>query len=213
VRVLTFLGVSVLLVLTPGPNQALLTSRVLSGGRAAGFAVVRGLACGMAVHVAAAIVGLSALLASSAEVFGVVKLLGGAYLLYLGVAAILRARRATAVEAPPPHASGSPARGATSPASGSPFRDGLLSMSLNPKATVFFVAVVPQFVEPGPGAAGRVAALLLVYGAICLVFWSAFVLLLHRAREVVSRPRVRAWMERITGGALIGLGARLAAAR
>jgi threonine/homoserine/homoserine lactone efflux protein len=199
--VLTFLGVSVLLVLTPGPNQALLTSRVLSGGRATGFAVVRGLACGMAVHVAAAIAGLSALLASSAEVFGAVKLVGGAYLLYLGVAAILRARRTTAVEAPPPR------RG------GSPFRDGLLSMSLNPKATVFFVAVVPQFVSPGPGAATRVAALLLVYGAICLVFWSAFVLLLHHARELVRRPRVRAWMERITGGALIGLGARLAAAR
>jgi threonine/homoserine/homoserine lactone efflux protein len=202
VRVLAFLGVSVLLILTPGPNQALLTSRVLSGGRAAGFAVVRGLACGMAVHLAAAIVGLSALLASSAEVFGVVKLVGGAYLLYLGVAAILHARRPATAEVPQPRRSG-----------GSPFRDGLLSMSLNPKATVFFVAVVPQFVAPGPGAAGRVAALLLVYGAICLVFWSAFVLLLHRAREVVRRPRVRAWMERITGGALIGLGARLAAAR
>ncbi len=197
---LTFLGVSVLLVLTPGPNQALLTSRVLGGGRAAGFAVVRGLACGMAVHVAAAIVGLSALLASSAEVFGVVKLLGGAYLLYLGVAAIVRARRTTTVEAP-------------RRAGGSPFREGLLSMSLNPKATVFFVAVVPQFVDPGPGAATRVAVLLLVYGAICLVFWTAFVLLLHAAREVVRRPRVQAWMERITGGALIGLGVRLAAAR
>jgi threonine/homoserine/homoserine lactone efflux protein len=204
VRVLTFLGVSVLLVLTPGPNQALLTSRVLSGGRVAGFAVVRGLTCGMAVHVGAAIVGLSALLASSSEVFGVVKLMGGAYLLYLGVAAIVRARR------PVPDAPAGPPSAA---AGGSPFRDGLLSMSLNPKATVFFVAVVPQFVAPGPGAAGRVAALLLVYGAICLVFWSAFVLLLHRAREVVRRPRVRAWMERITGGALIGLGARLAAAR
>jgi threonine/homoserine/homoserine lactone efflux protein len=201
--VLTFLGVSVLLVLTPGPNQALLTSRVLSGGRAAGFAVVRGLACGMAVHVVAAIAGLSALLASSAEVFGAVKLLGGAYLLWLGVGAIWRARSTTAAAAPPPRRRGG----------GSPFREGLLSMSLNPKATVFFVAVVPQFVSPGPGAATRVAALLLVYGAICLVFWSAFVLLLHRARDVVRRPRVRAWMERITGGALIGLGARLAAAR
>jgi threonine/homoserine/homoserine lactone efflux protein len=198
--VLTFLGVSVLLVLTPGPNQALLTSRVLGGGRGAGFAVVRGLACGMSVHVVAAMVGVSALLASSAEVFRAVKLAGGAYLLYLGVAAILRARRPSTAEAPAPRR-------------GSPFREGLLSMSLNPKATVFFVAVVPQFVAPGPGAAGRVAALLLVYGAICLVFWSGFVLLLHRAREVVRRPRVRAWMERITGGALIGLGARLAAAR
>jgi threonine/homoserine/homoserine lactone efflux protein len=197
--VLTFLGVSILLILTPGPNQALLTSRVLSGGRPAGFAVVRGLACGMAVHVAAAVAGLSALLASSAEVFGAVKLAGGAYLLFLGVAAIFRARRRPAEAAPR--------------SGGSAFRDGLLSMSLNPKATVFFVAVVPQFVEPGPGAATRVALLLLVYGALCLLFWSAFVFLLVRTRELVSRPRVRAWMERITGGALIGLGARLAAAR
>ena len=196
---LTFLGLSVLLILTPGPNQALLTSRVLSGGRAAGFAVVRGLACGMAAHVLAAIAGLSALLAASAEAFAVVKLAGGIYLLYLGVAAILRARR------PAP---ATPAR-----TGGSPFRDGLLSMSLNPKAAVFFVAVVPQFVAPGPGAGGRVALLLLVYGALCLAFWSAFVLLLLRTRELVTRPRVRAWMERITGGALVGLGARLVVPR
>ena len=89
---LTFLGLSVLLILTPGPNQALLTSRVLNGGRAAGWAVVRGLTGGMALHVVAAIVGLSALLASSATVFGWVKLLGGIYLVYLGVTAFLRTR-------------------------------------------------------------------------------------------------------------------------
>ena len=197
---LTFLGLSVLLILTPGPNQALLTSRVLSGGRRAGFAAVRGLACGMAVHVVAAIAGLSALLASSSQVFGAVKLAGGAYLLYLGVVAIVRARRPAEADVRPS-------------AGGSPFRDGLLSMSLNPKAAVFFVAVVPQFVEPGAGAATRVGLLLLVYGALCLAFWTAFVLILHRARELVRRPRVKAWMERLTGGALIGLGARLAVIR
>lgn len=195
---LTFLGLSVLLILTPGPNQALLTSRVLSGGRRAGFAAVRGLAAGMAVHVAAATAGLSALLASSAQVFGVVKVLGGLYLLWLGIAAIRRARRPAEQEAPP-------ARG------GSPFRDGLLSMTLNPKVGVYFVAVVPQFVAPGPGASLRVALLLVVYGALCLVFWTAFVVGLHHARELVRRPRVRAWTERVTGAALIGLGARLAA--
>jgi threonine/homoserine/homoserine lactone efflux protein len=201
--VLTFLGLSVLLILTPGPNQALLTARVLGGGRRAGFAAVRGLAAGMAVHVAAATAGLSALLASSAEVFGVVKLLGGLYLLWLGIAAICRARRRAA----PPL----PGRGDEPARHGSPFRDGLLSMTLNPKVGVYFVAVVPQFVAPGPGASLRVALLLVVYGALCLVFWSAFVVGLHRARELVRRPRVRAWTERVTGAALIGLGARLAA--
>ena len=84
-------------------------------------------------------------------------------------------------------------------------------MTLNPKVGVYFVAVVPQFVAPGPGASLRVALLLVVYGALCLVFWTGFVVGLHRARELVRRPRVRAWTERITGAALIGLGARLAA--
>jgi threonine/homoserine/homoserine lactone efflux protein len=197
--VLTFLGLSVLLILTPGPNQALLTSRVLGGGRRAGFAAVRGLAAGMAVHVAAATAGLSALLASSAQAFAVVKLLGGLYLLWLGIAAIRRARRPVADEESPRR------RG------GSPFREGLLSMTLNPKVGVYFVAVVPQFVAPGPGASLRVALLLVVYGALCLVFWTAFVIGLHHARDLVRRPRVRAWTERVTGAALIGLGARLAA--
>lgn len=196
---LTFIGLSVLLILTPGPNQALLTSRVLSGGRRAGFAAVRGLAGGMAVHIAAATAGLSALLASSAQLFAVVKVLGGLYLLFLGIAAILRARRLASIDDEPR------SRG------GSPFREGLLSMTLNPKVGVYFVAVVPQFVAPGPGASLRVALLLVVYGALCLVFWSAMVVGLHHARELVRRPHVRAWTERVTGAALIGLGARLAA--
>jgi threonine/homoserine/homoserine lactone efflux protein len=198
---LTFLGLSVLLILTPGPNQALLTSRVLAGGRPAGWAVVRGLSCGMALHVVAAIVGVSALLASSSTVFGWVKLLGGAYLVYLGVSAFVRARGSAEREE------------AAAPRSGSPFRDGLMSMALNPKAGVFFVAVVPQFVTPGPGASGRVALLLCVYGALCVAFWSSFVLLLHGARELVRRPVVRRALERVTGCALIGLGVRLAAGR
>jgi threonine/homoserine/homoserine lactone efflux protein len=196
---LTFLGLSIVLILTPGPNQALLTSRVLSGGRRAGFATIRGLSSGMVVHIVAAMIGLSALLASSAQLFGVVKLVGGAYLVFLGVAALLRARR--------------PAPDAAPRLGGSPYRDGLLSMTLNPKAAVFFVAVVPQFVEPGPGASARVALLLAIYGALTLVFWSGLVLLLHRARELVRRPIVRRWMERVTGCALVGLGVRLATPR
>ena len=200
-RVLTFLGLTVVLLLTPGPNQALLTSRVLSGGRRAGWATVRGLTAGMALHIVAAVVGLSALLASSSQVFGWVKLAGGAYLVYLGVSALLRSRRAAA-EAPAPEAGES-----------SGFRDGLLSMALNPKAAVFFVAIVPQFVEPGPGASARVALLLCIYGLAALAFWVGLVLLVNRAQELMRRPFMRRLMERLTGGALVGLGVRLAAGR
>jgi threonine/homoserine/homoserine lactone efflux protein len=200
IAVLTFLGLTVVLLLTPGPNQALLTSRVLSGGRRAGWATVRGLSAGMALHIVAAVVGLSALLASSSQLFGWVKLAGGAYLIYLGVAALVRSRRPVAAE-PEPEAG----------ASG--FRDGLLSMALNPKAAVFFVAIVPQFVEPGPGASARVALLLCVYGLAALAFWVSLVLLVNRAQELMRRPFVRRVMERLTGGALVGLGVRLAAGR
>jgi threonine/homoserine/homoserine lactone efflux protein len=200
--VLTFLGLTVVLLLTPGPNQALLTSRVLSGGRRAGWATVRGLSAGMALHIVAAVVGLSALLASSSQVFGWVKLAGGAYLIYLGVAALVRSRRPAAGE-PEPEAE----------AGVSGFRDGLLSMALNPKAAVFFVAIVPQFVEPGPGASARVALLLCVYGLAALAFWVSLVLLVNRAQELMRRRFMRRLMERLTGGALVGLGVRLAAGR
>jgi len=195
-----FLALSVLLILTPGPNQALLTSRVLAGGRRAGLATVGGLMCGMAVHIVAALVGLSALLAASADVFAVVKVLGGAYLAVLGLLALRAAgRRRAAGDAPAPE-----------PARGRAFRDGLVSMTFNPKAAVFFVAVVPQFVAPGPQAALRVAALLGLYGAMSTAFWLGLVLAVARARVAIARPAVRAWLERVTGAALVALGLRLA---
>ncbi len=179
-----FVGLSLLLILTPGPNQALLTSRTLRGGVRDGMATVAGLAAGMAVHVLAA-----------------VRLLGGAVLVALGVAALLGARRAHAA----PGAAGGPAPARRA------VRDGALSMALNPKVTVFFIAVAPQFVAPGDGAALRVAALLLLYAALALAFWIAWVLALHRAQALVRRPAVHAWLQRATGVALCAFGARLAA--
>jgi threonine/homoserine/homoserine lactone efflux protein len=199
--VAAFVGLSLLLILTPGPNQALLTSRTLRGGRPAGLATVAGLTAGMALHVLAAVAGLSALLAASAELFAAVKLLGGAYLVALGLAALRAARRAhgpTAAAAAPP----APRRAVL---------DGALSMALNPKVCVFFVAVAPQFVAPGDGASVRIAALLLVYAALALAFWVAWVLAVHRAQAVVRRPAVHAWLQRATGAALCAFGARLAA--
>ena len=194
----TFIGLSVLLILTPGPNQALLTSRVLAGGMRLGWPTIGGLCTGMTIHVLAALVGVSALIAASASVFGVLKVLGGVYLVFLGVSALVRAGRSPE-DAPPPARSRQAA-----------WRDGALSMTLNPKAAVFFVAVVPGFAAHGPGFSLRVAGLLLIYAALTVVFWIGFALTVHRAQSVVRRPRVRAALERVTGVALCALGVRLA---
>ncbi len=198
--VAAFLGLSLLLILTPGPNQALLTARTLRGGRRAGMATVAGLTAGMALHVVAAVAGLSALLAASAELFAAVKVLGGAYLVALGLAALATRR-----------GDGRPDTGAGSPAPRRAVLDGALSMALNPKVTVFFVAVAPQFVAPGDGASLRIAALLLLYAALALAFWIGWVLAVHHARAVVRRPAVHAWLQRATGAALVAFGVRLAA--
>ncbi len=197
-----FVGLSLLLILTPGPNQALLTSRTLRGGRRAGMATVAGLTAGMALHVLAAVAGLSAVLAASADLFAAVKVLGGAYLVALGLAALLAARRGRSPVA---------AAGGAAPAPRRAVLDGALSMALNPKVTVFFVAVAPQFVAPGDGASLRIAALLLLYAALALAFWVAWVLAVHRAQALVRRPAVHAWLQRATGAALCAFGVRLVA--
>ena len=197
---LTFLGLSVLLILTPGPNQALLTSRVLSGGRPAGWAVVRGLTCGMALHVVAAIVGLSALLASSATVFGWVKLLGGIYLVYLGVTAFVRARTPVdgrgAAEA---HRLAVPRRAdehGAEPEGGRVLRRGRAAVRL---------------ARAGRGGPGRAAAVPL-RRAVRRLLVGLRAAAARRARARAA-PRVQRVLERVTGTALVGLGVRLAAGR
>ena len=195
----TFIGLSVLLILTPGPNQALLTSRVLAGGMRLGWPTIGGLCTGMTIHVLAALAGISALIAASAEVFGALKVLGGAYLVYLGVSGL------RGVASAPAGAEEAPLRSRRAA-----WRDGALSMTLNPKAAVFFVAVVPGVAAAGPGFSLRVAGLLLIYAALTVVFWVGFALTVQRAQAYVRRPRVRAWLERATGAALCAVGVRLA---
>jgi threonine/homoserine/homoserine lactone efflux protein len=196
-----FLALSALLILTPGPNQALLATRVLQGGRALGWATIGGLVCGMAVHVVLALAGLSALLAASEEAFAAVQTVGGAYLAALGVLALVSAWRRREPE--PRAAPRVVGRGAA-------WRDGLLSMGLNPKVGLFFVAVVPQFVEPGEGAAARIALLLCLYGALATGFWVVWLLAVDRLQAIVRRPPVRAALEATTGTVLLVLGLRLA---
>ena len=197
----TFVAASAALILVPGPAQALVLANTLTGGRRAGALTAVGLNVGTLIHAAAAALGLSALLATSALAFALVKYIGAAYLIYLGVQA-LRAKTGDQQVA-----------AASAPASKAPLTQAILAGTLNPKVALFFLAFLPQFVDP---ARGPVVAQMLVLGTTMAVmdtlYELALVSVLHRMRgRLVGNRRFMAWQSRISGVILIGLGLRLAA--
>lgn len=196
---LLFTATALLFAASPGPNFVFVLTRSVSHGRAEGLMSVLGIGTGALVHTLAAVLGLSALLATSALAFAAVKLLGAVYLVYLGVRVLL----GDAAELPVARA------GASNKAAA--YRQGLVTMLLNPKAAVYFLAVLPQFVDassPAPGQLlvfGTVQALaaMMVYTAVA--FGAAAVGRLL-ARNLRAR-RVQKWA---TGLTYIALGAGLA---
>lgn len=161
-----------------------------------------GLNIGTLMHAAAAALGLSALLATSALAFAVVKYVGAAYLIYLGIQALrTRAGHGSAATFPSPRATKAP------------LMQAILAGTLNPKVALFFLAFLPQFVDP---ARGSVVLQMLILGATMAVmdtlYELALVSVLYRMRDrLVRNQRFRAWQSRISGVILIALGLRLAA--
>lgn len=175
----------------------------LAGGRAAGLATSLGTCSGLLVHATAAALGLSAVLVASSRAFTAVKLLGAAYLVVLGVRTILHARRE--------ERSDPTGERATSAWIG--YRQGVLTNVLNPKVAVFFLSLLPQFVEAGDGFVGSMLVLAAVFIAIGLAWLTVYTFALDALGGVLSRARVRRAIESVTGGVLVALGVRLALAR
>jgi threonine/homoserine/homoserine lactone efflux protein len=203
-QLLAFVGISVLLAVTPGPDMAVVTKNALAHGRRGVLLTTTGIALALAIWVGATAVGLSALLRASGELLFVLKLAGAAYLAYLGVRTLLESRRRPAdllAEAPPP----APAHAI--------FRQGFLSAISNPKLGVFFVTFLPQFVMPGQALLPRLLELGLIFAVIGWSWMNIYGLLINRIREIITAPRVRQWMRRVTGVVLLGFGARLALER
>ncbi|HEV2782039.1 MAG TPA: LysE family translocator [Actinophytocola sp.] len=191
-----FLAAGLVIVLLPGSGQALVLARSLAGGFRAGLAATCGLNTGTVLHAVAAGFGLSAVLATSATAFTVIKLVGAGYLVLLGVLT-WRAGVRTA-----------PAGGARQGG----YLSAVLIGVLNPKVALFFLAFLPQFVDPGRGA---VLAQFLVLGLILAALSVAWDCVLSLAAHAVSlgltaSQRVARWRARITGGLFVGLGVRLA---
>jgi threonine/homoserine/homoserine lactone efflux protein len=200
---LPFVLGSLLVTIVPGPDMALVTRQVLAYGQRVARATIAGNILGLVVWTAAVAVGLAAVLLASARIFDVVKLLGAAYLVYLGLSTLRHARR----WAPTTEAG---VRKRASISRGTAFRQGLLSTSLNPKPGLFFATYLPQFVTPHGNVALQVCALGGFHCLVGIVWLTLYATLVGRLHLVLSRQRVRMWLERATGVVLISFGFRVA---
>lgn len=198
---LLFLGAALLIALSPGPGIFYVAARSLAGGRGEGLASVVGTSIGGLVHVLGGAVGVSALIMASAEAFTVLKFVGAAYLVWLGIRTFREAGAAVQQEV------------ATTGARRA-FRDGIIVEAFNPKTAAFFLAFIPQFVDP----AGSVALQFAVLGSLSVLLNSAVdvvvVLMAVRARDELGRRKsVMRRLRQGSGVMICGLGAILAVAR
>jgi threonine/homoserine/homoserine lactone efflux protein len=200
-----FVGVAVVVVVTPGPDTALTLRNALVGGRRAGVLTAVGVVGGQAIWTLATSAGIAALLVASRPAFTALRYAGAAYLVYLGVRALLAAVRGGG-DAPAP----SRGQGRPPPAA---LRQGMISNLANPKSAVFFTSLLPQFVPAGAASFPAFLALGLLYCSITLAWLSAYAVVVARVGAVLRRPSIRRAVEAVTGVVLTALGLRLATER
>ena len=204
-QLLAFLGISILVIITPGPDMALITKNALSG-RTHGIATALGVCLGQLVWMAASSAGVAALLVASEPLFDAVKLAGAAYLVLIGAQALISAVR-------PEHSQSNPEgnwpdrRGVTSWAA---FRQGLISNLGNPKMAVFYASLLPQFAPAGETSFIALFALGAMFCSMAIFGLVGYAMALARAGDFLRMPRIRRAIESVTGAVLISLGLRLA---
>ena len=203
-ELLAFCGVAAVLVVTPGPDMALVARNALVAGRGAVPLTVLGICAGIVVHALAAAVGLSALLQASATAYALVKVAGGAYLVFLGI----QAWRASFRGDEGGDWMLGPARRFTGAGA---FRQAFLTNVLNPKLVVFFISVLPGFTSGEGSFFAQVLVLGLVFEALTLAWLLAYGVAVARAGEFFRGSRVRRFLERVSGTVLVALGLRVAA--
>ena len=199
---LAFLGISALVIMTPGPDTAVTIRNTLAGGRAGGVATALGVATGQAIWALATSAGIVALLVASEPLFQAVKYAGAAYLVWLGLQSLRAAFRPAA---------GQGAIAAARPLTpGSAFSQGLVSDLSNPKMAAFFTSLLPQFVPPDTASFLGLILLGLLFSLLTLFWLVSYTLAIARVGKVLRRPAIRRALEGITGAALVGLGLKLA---
>ena len=199
-----YLAVAALLIMTPGPDTALVTRHALLRGRRAASFTAFGIGAGSIIWALASVLGIAVLLEESVVAFTAWKFIGAAYLVYLGLRSLIanfRGNKHAAETAPAPQGA--------APGTWAPFRQGLLNNLLNPKAGAIFVTALPQFIHPGDPPL-RLVLMMLAYEAILLSWLNLYGSLVSRAGQSRFGTRVRDILQGVTGVVLIALGVRLA---
>lgn len=199
---IAFLGVSLLVICTPGQDTALTIRNTLSGGRRAGVATAFGVAAGQGVWTVATSAGLAVVLMASAPLFFAIRLAGAAYLVYLGVRALVAAFL--------PAARGGGGEAAGGAGQSNAFLQGVVSDLSNAKMVAFFVGLLPPFAGPHPGF-GLLLALGLNFCLLTLAWLVAYSFAIDRLGSWLRRSAVRRTLDALLGTVLVGLGLRVGA--
>jgi threonine/homoserine/homoserine lactone efflux protein len=202
-----FLGISVLVIVTPGQDTALTIRNALRGRRKAGVFTALGISSGQGVWTVATSAGLAALLIASEPAFVALKLAGAAYLILLGAQMLLAALRSGGTSAQ--------ATGGGSPRPLTPavaFRQGLISNLGNPKMAVFFTSLLPQFNPRGDASFLALLLLGLVFSCLTLAWLTGYAFAVARAGDFLRRPKIRRALDGLFGTVLVAFGLRLATA-
>jgi threonine/homoserine/homoserine lactone efflux protein len=224
-QLVAFLGVSAVVICVPGPDTALTVRNALAGGRRCGVATAAGVAAGQAVWTLATSVGIAELIQASEPAFLVMKTMGAAYLVALGLQSLWtasgirfpgRLRSPTGGPGTGPGGSGAAAGpGGSGPGArqrmrpGRALRQGMVSNLANPKMAAFFLSLLPQFASPAQGAGG-IVGLGLVFCVMTFGWLGLYSVVVDRARALLSRSWVRRALDGVSGVVLVGFGARLA---
>ena len=206
VHLTAFIGVAALLIVTPGPDTALVTKNALLYGRRPAIGTSFGVTTGLLIWTVASALGVAAIVHASEALFTAMKLIGGAYLIWLGIQALRAAGREKATD----EVAATGGRGLDGKRG---FRQGLVNDLANPKIAAVFTSLLPQFITPGRPVLMPFLILGVLFAAMTLAWLVTFALMASKAGSLLTRPRVKAGLDRLTGVVLIGLGLRLATER
>ncbi|MFT5798436.1 MAG: threonine/homoserine/homoserine lactone efflux protein [Candidatus Azotimanducaceae bacterium] len=193
---LAFAAASATLLALPGPTLMLVLSYAMTQGRRVAIASALGVAVGDLIAMTISVIGLGALFLASAMAFSILKWIGAAYLIYLGVKMLRSATSATSALMDKP---------ADQPA-GKVFRDLATVTALNPKSNTFFIAFVPQFIQADAAFAPQAAILIATFVTLAACNAMIFALAANAMRKRITRPNFQTWLNRIGGGTLILMG-------